>query len=528
MSAQAEKRVQQQSMNQKFRIFFFPAIGLFCYFLTISSNHADYDLWHCMAIGALFFQNGHLPDHDIFAYTPVKEVWIDHEWGAGALFYWLGQTFGDTGLILFKFGCFIGVIMLIFRIQKQIAGSRFRYGLLYSILTCLLIWPGFVTTIRAQVFTYFFFCLWIYILEQVRKNQYRNIWMLPVTMIVWTNVHGGFIAGLGLVVLYMAGELVNGKRPDRYLGILAVTFATTFINPYGIDYWKYILEATTMDRPYILEWEPYNPFGWRPDQLMFLLFFLIMTASVLFRIRKIDPDTDWVKVFVVAVTLFLTIRHTRHLVFWGISVSIFCYDSYIRISNAVSSHFSSAISKIISHRFAAILNLTRYSVVYFLLLTFLLIQTAGVPIRINVPEHKYPVKGIEFIRLNRLSGNLMLPFRWGAYALWKLYPQCLVSLDSRYEVVYRQETYLDIMRFFQDPAKLDNFQLILSKYQPDMILDLPGTETDKRLSALSSWVPVYQDKYASVRVPAAKAGKDWIFPDKKFHDSEGKFIHSIY
>ena len=72
---------------------FFPAIVLFCYFLTINSNHADYDLWHRMAIGALFSQNGHLPDHDVFAYTPVKAVWIDHEWGTGVLFYQLGQWF---------------------------------------------------------------------------------------------------------------------------------------------------------------------------------------------------------------------------------------------------------------------------------------------------------------------------------------------------------------------------------------------------------------------------------------------------
>jgi hypothetical protein len=515
----------QQDMNQKFRIFFFLAVVLFCYFLTINSNHADYDLWHRMAYGALFFQNGHLAKHDIFAYTPVKDLWMDHEWGTGIFLYWLGRSFGDRGLILFKFGCMLGVLLLIYATQKQLSRNRFQYGIFYYLLTCLVILPGFITTLRSQVFTYFFFSLWIYILERIRKNQFGLAWMLPVTMIVWANVHGGFVAGLGLVGFYWFGELLNGRRPYRYLGILAVSFMVTFINPYGIDYWYYILKATTMDRPYILEWEPYNPLGWRPDQLSFILFFIIMIGAALFQHVKTYKEVDWVKVIVVGATLLLTIRHTRHLVFWGISVSIFCYDSYIRLMNVVSDHVHAAVSNSMPNGVMNILNLIRYTTVYFLILIFLLVQTAGMPIRINIPEHKYPVTGIEFIRLNKLSGNLMLPFRWGAYALWKLYPQCLVSLDSRYETVYQEETFLDIMRFFLDPAKLDNFPLILEKYPPDIILVLPETETYKRLLSLSSWVPVYQDAYSAVFLQKAKARQNWIFPDKQFRDLDRKYDH---
>ncbi|MFH2067160.1 MAG: hypothetical protein ABIK15_18315 [Pseudomonadota bacterium] len=516
-----------QPIDQKYKIFFFLTVVFFCYFLTINSHHADYDLWHRMAIGALFFQNGHLPDHDVFAYTPVKEVWIDHEWGTGLIFYQLGQVFGDHGLILFKFGCAIGVLALIFLTQKLSARNRFRYGLFYYILTCLVIWPGFVTTLRAQVFTYFFFSLWIYILERIRRDQYGLIWLLPVTMVVWTNVHGGFVVGLGLVGMYGIGELLNGRRPYRYLGILAVTFLVTFINPYGIDYWHYILEAVTMDRPYILEWEPYNPWGWRPDQIAFILLFMVMTISALFHLAKNRREMDWVKVVIVAVTLFLTLRHTRHLVFWGISVSVFCYDAYIRVMNTLSDQFHAAIIKIVPQRFVSIGDMAGYATVYFLLLAFLLIQTIGMPIRIHVPEHKYPVQGIEFIRLNQLSGDLMLPFRWGGYALWKLYPQCLVSLDSRYEVIYQKETYMDIMRFFRDPAKLDHFQRVLEKYPPDIILVLPQTETYQRLLALSSWAPVYQDPYAAVFLPKKRVRQNYMLPDRQYRESDGKYHHFI-
>lgn len=505
--------------------FFFFLVFLFCYFLSINSNHADYDLWHRMALGALFFQNGHLPEQDVFAYTPVKAVWIDHEWGAGILFYWLGQTFGDHGLILFKFACAAGVVALIFLIQKQLAADRFRYGLLYSILACLVIWPGFITTLRAQVFTYLFFTLWIYLLEKIRRNQYGLAWLLPATMIVWSNVHGGSTAGVGLVVLYLAGELLNGNRPFRYVVTLGAVIAASLINPYGISCWQHIVEATTMDRPYLLEWTPYDPFGWRPDQVAFNLFFLIMAGSALFWLTKSPRKIDWVKVLVVSVTLYLTAKHTRHLVFWGIAVSIFCHDSYIRMADLFSGRLHRAVAKILPESFFPVWNLTRHLAGYGIFSVFLLIQTVGMPVKVSVPEYKYPLGGIAFIQENGLRGNLMLPFRWGGYAQWKLYPQCLVSLDSRFELVYQNETYTDIMRFFRDPARLDSFQGVLEKYPPDIVMVLPGTETEKRLVSLSAWVPVYRDRYSAVYLPVGHAQGSWALPDRQLSGPERKYEH---
>ena len=37
------------------------------------------------------------------------------------------------------------------------------------------------------------------------------------------------------------------------------------------------------------------------------------------------------------------------------------------------------------------------------------------------------------------SQGLLLPFEWGEYAIWHLWPACRVSVDGRFRTVYPEE-----------------------------------------------------------------------------------------
>ena len=67
--------------------------------------------------------------------------------------------------------------------------------------------------VRAQVFTYLFFALSLHVLETARREDKWNIlwWLVPV-QILWCNLHGAFLAGLGLIVLYALGEGLSRQR----------------------------------------------------------------------------------------------------------------------------------------------------------------------------------------------------------------------------------------------------------------------------------------------------------------------------
>src|SRR5262249_39408946 len=61
------------------------------------------------------------------------------------------------------------------------------------------------------------------------------------------------------------------------------------------------------------------------------------------------------------------------------------------------------------------------------------------PWRLSIPQPLYPVGPVKFLAEQGWKGNLMVPFRLGAYVSWKLYPAVKVSLDSRYEEVFSDE-----------------------------------------------------------------------------------------
>ena len=152
------------------------------------------------------------------------------------------------------------------------------------------------SAVRAQVFTYFFFALFLYLLESARlSGNWRRLWLLVPIQIVWCNLHGGFLAGLGLIFLYALGEALS-RRPFRpYLGWFLLAGLATLINPYGLQYWSYLVLAVTMPRPEITEWVSIVA-GYQHDILegreFFYFLSLIAVAvflALLARWREITP-----------------------------------------------------------------------------------------------------------------------------------------------------------------------------------------------------------------------------------------------
>jgi hypothetical protein len=113
---------------------------------------------------------------------------------------------------------------------------------------------------------------------------------------------------------------------------------------------------------------------------------------------------------------------------------------------------------------------------------------AGAPI--------YPVGTIEYLRLHKFKGNLMVPFDVGAFISWHLYPDVKVSNDSRYEVAYPEGIVEEIVALYQGRL---GWQATLQKYPPDAILVPRGVPLEGLLmdrdadQSGTEWKNIYQD-----------------------------------
>lgn len=475
-----------------------------CKYALIQSV-ADRDLWHRLAVGKLVFQTGSVLNHDIFSYVLTKPVWIDHEWGSGVVFYILASHFGDYGLLSIKFIILSIILILIYSANQLISGKKEDLKIGFYVVALLTIILGFVNTTRCLVFTYLFFALWIYILERVRRGDNKLIWIFPVTMVCWVNLHAGFLSGFGLLILYAVGEFLNKKNYIKYFKIFMLSLLAAFINPYGLNFWRYLISAVTMTRPNVMEWMPTNILGPLQDFIAFKILLIMTVIGYICKFIKKDWRIDWVAILVIGVTLTLALQHIRHQVFFGIAASIFSQH-----------HYFYKESKKLKPSKIAIIN----AVILFFCGCYIYLN----PLYVRASEPQYPAKAVEFIKINQLRGNLLTTFNWGSYALWKLYPQCRVFEDGRYEEVYFDESNADLDNFMYSRK---NWKNIFKKYHHDIILIENTPELINKIESLKSWKIIYQDKTSVIFIPKSVKQNKWILPEKNIDLDKTKYINTI-
>jgi predicted membrane-bound mannosyltransferase len=69
---------------------------------------------------------------------------------------------------------------------------------------------------RPHVFTFLYLAIWIILLERVRKRKRTPVWIPGLTMLLWSNTHGAFIAGFVTWGAYMGGELLESWEHGKW------------------------------------------------------------------------------------------------------------------------------------------------------------------------------------------------------------------------------------------------------------------------------------------------------------------------
>jgi hypothetical protein len=456
---------------------------------ALSSTVADPDLWGYLAFGRLFWESGRFPYHDVYSYVPTLNPWIYHEWLTGVIFYPLYKETGSLGLQCIKYLIGMMTVVLIYLTARQ------RGADLIGAAVALFITTGFLrigySPVRAQVFTYCFFALTLYLLEQVRRTgRWHVLFIIPIIMIFWCNLHGGFVSGSGLITLYAFGEAVERHRFWPYVGILLLSVMITFFNPYGLKYWAYIFQAITMSRQEISEWVSVFHIS-TPESLVELIYYSLIIFIFLLLIwwgkwREITAS------LILGITLYLGLSHTRHMVFFLIVAG-----SYMPVL------LTPYIQRVISWPWVIdLMHRLGRKIPVFLALLFISYGAynflSSTPWVLRIPSQPwadkkgvyYPVAAINFIKIHRLSGNLLIFYDWGEYALWSLYPQCRVALDGRYETVYPDSVAKE---YFDFSFGRDNWERFLNHYPPDMILIQAPSKIHSLIQKEPDWRQVFTD-----------------------------------
>ena len=119
-------------------------------------------------------------------------------------------------------------------------------------------------------------------------------------------------------------------------------------------------------------------------------------------------------------------------------------------------------------------------------MTFAL-KEISIPLNMNI----YPVKEVEFIKINKLHGKILTNFGIGSYVSYKLYPQNLIYMDGRYEEVYYEGMVQLLKKFY---LALPYWDEILEKYPPDIMIIEKDYPIFGLLNNNENWAKIYDGK----------------------------------
>lgn len=384
----------------------------------------DPDLFARAAAGKLILQSG-IPLQDPFAFTKTKEIWHDHEWLLSPLFYLTAHHGGDLGLFLLKLLASAGFFFILITALRNTAP---QYPPVLSLSWFLILLPDlfnpWLPTIRCQALTYLLYAGLLYILILYRQGQRRWVWLLPGLFAVWVNGHGGVLAGLGTLFLFV---LTNFSR-EKVLPCVAVLCACAlFLNPYGTEYVRFLFEAGLKKRELVPEWDTLSLFS-----ATGVYFFFI--AAIFFIGSLTAPAHHRKECFIIGLPIaaasFLNQRLTP---LFGIFVLLWGIPAWTAAVGELKKHLPRLFFPLSRSLCIAAGALLLYA-------TAVCIHQISKLSSFTLDYSRYPVEELEWLRSHRSGGDVLVHFNEGSFALWRLAPHFKISLDGRYEEVYPDET----------------------------------------------------------------------------------------
>lgn len=447
---------------------------------------ADPDLWGHIKFGEAIWTAGAIPKTDHYSFTANGFPWTNHEWLAEVIFFLIYRAFDSTGLLVFKLAIGLFIVYLLSSLYWEKTRNGFSY-IAHFVLMIPVLGPGFMS--RPQLFTYLCLALLIYFLQKFFDGNERILMWTPPLALFWVNCHAGVVAGMGIYGMVVFCELIRcyssgesrGKTLLKYFSIscLAILF-----NPYGYKLLGYFYNAITMRRE-IEEWN--HIYLWDASHWQYKLLALIFVATFWSPARK----RAW-EVVIIAASIYYGFKHQRHSVLTAIVMT-----PYIPLQLAAW------LGNISWKQMVRSLSPVFHGVICFCLMLFVafefnytLDQHRKHNFRIFVEPQVYPVYVVRFMQTNSIDGNIVNPFDWGEYLIWKL-PKSKVSIDGRYETVYTREIMDKNWGFSMG---LKNRRAILEDYSSEIILTRRSDGTHRTLDGETAWVKIHEDPTAALYV----------------------------
>jgi hypothetical protein len=477
-------------------------LGVFI-LLTLSGDErllGDADTGYHIRAGEFIIDNHTIPQADIFSYLTPPLRWTLHEWLSEVIMALVHRRAGLTGVVIFFASLISLSCYLVFELLLKP-----RSNLLFAAAAALLVVLASSSNwlARPHVFTFVLFVIWYHLLNGYQFRAKDRLIFLPPIMLLWVNLHGGFILGLVLLGIYWAGncaayffgppaETNAALNKMRYLTIIMIACGlAALINPYGYKSllfpFQVVQDKFLMD--HIAEYlsPNFHSSSVIPFEIMLLAMMGIFAMS-------------GVRLYLIELILILLFAHMA--LFSSRHMPLFAIIAAPILLNQASMAFEKLDGRLVAFVKQRLDNLGKidrstnrllWPIVGVLIVIAL---AAGGVARYDFNAKYVPKAAVEFIKNEDIKGNMFNNDEFGDYIIYAAWPAYKVFIDGRTDM-YGAAHVKEYLKVAQAEA---GWQSILEKYQITWVLHDPNSVLSKLLLEKNDWKLVYSDRVSNIFV----------------------------
>jgi len=491
--------------------FLMPIIFLFARLQGAKTMLGDGDTgWH-IRIGEWMMAHGRVPDKDFFSFTKAGQPFYAWEWLWDLCFAWIYHHGGLATVVAASIVVLSVTFALLFRLVSRRCDNPF-IAILATFLACAV--SSLHWLARPHLFTLLFVVILLFILDRVEEGRPRWLLVLPPMTILWTNLHGGFLALFIVLAAYIAGEIAQAlftaepedrrrslQRTKWYIATAFACAAATLVNPYTYHLHAHLIQyfSESFHMENILE---FQSISFHNPAAVYLEIILLLAA--LGSIWLLGKHKQFVPAILVIGWAHLALLSARNIPLFGIVAAPIMAQA---LNEMLAALRQARIAPWLQKAAAAFRNTALefgendrlwrthlISIAAALVLTLLLASPAATgKLKPEYDPQNYPSKALAVLRANPNS-RIFTDDEWGDYLIFNLYPGHKVFVDGRSDFYGQdfEQKYLDLMQ-----AKYD-WEQYLNRYQVDTIVLSTKTALATVIKESRNWRPIYDDSIAIV------------------------------
>lgn len=482
---------------------------------------ADADIgWH-IRNGEQILATHSIPRTDDFSSTMQGQPWFAWEWLYDIALGTMHRAMGLNGVVWLA-------ALIMATTMTLLVGQLVKTGTGLPLAIVLMLLAEMAAAIhlyaRPHIVSWILTLAWLIALEHWERADTPRTptvpwlpWLFPISMVLWVNLHGGWVVGLAVLAIYAVSAAIESKRePDvlssiraqhraRNMGRALIWSAVaTLANPRGwrlhAHIYRYLGDGYLMNK--IDEFRSPNFHGW--SERAFAGILVLTIVAFVGRRRGIPVRT----LFLCLLAVYAGLYASRNLpvasivlvllvgpLLWGnVTAERSGPRRALRAASANLHAFARRIDeqevRLRGHLWPAI----------FAVLTLAVCLHGG---RLGSrqlihahfdPEH-LPVNAVDFLAQQSSTQPVFSPDSWGGYLIYRLYPKRRVVMDDRHDL-YGSDRVRDYLVLVQvEPGWKD----VLEKWQiRTLVFPRNSTLVGILRELPQEWSVVYEDKLAVV------------------------------